>query len=286
MTGIPKEVEAVERKARLRKQRLVKGLILWLLSLLIIVPFLIVIFNAFKTKAESINMEFSLPTQLHWENFVKVWQDGSILRSYGNSILISVASVTLTVLVSAMAAYVLSRRRTRWNRKVYVYFSLGLMFPLSMVTVVKVMRVLHLYNNRLGVILLFAALMTPLSIFLYYGFISGIPKELDEAAVMDGAGPIRTFFQVLFPIMKPVTVTIIMIDFLSAWNDFTTPLYLLPDPDKAVVVQQVYNFYGTFTASWNLVCVTILYAILPILIVYVLGQRYIISGLISGSVKG
>ena len=276
----------MDAKAKARIQRRVKGLILWLLSLFIIVPFLIVVFNAFKTKAESIHMEFSLPTELHWENFVKVWQDGSILRSYGNSLLISAASVALTVLVSALAAYVLSRRRSRFNRKVYVYFSLGLMFPLSMVTVVKVMRVLHLYNSRLGVILLFAALMTPLSIFLYYGFISGIPKELDEAAVMDGAGPIRIFFQVLFPIMKPVTVTIVMIDFLSAWNDFTTPLYLLPDPDKAVVVQQVYNFYGTFTASWNLVCVTILYAILPILIVYVLGQRYIISGLISGSVKG
>lgn len=276
----------MELKARLRTRRLVKGLILWLLSLVIIVPFLIVIFNAFKTKTESINMELSLPTQLHWENFAKVWEDGNILRSYGNSILISVTSVVLTVLVAAMAAYVLSRNRTRFNRFLYVYFSLGLMFPLSMVTVVKVMRVLHLYNNRLGVILLFAALMTPLSIFLYYGFITGIPKELDEAAVMDGASAVRTFFQVLFPIMKPVTVTIIMIDFLSAWNDFTTPLYLLPDPDKAVVVQQVYNFYGTFTASWNLVCVTILYAIIPILVVYVLGQRYIISGLVSGSVKG
>lgn len=276
----------MELKARLRTRRLVKGLILWLLSLVIIVPFLIVIFNAFKTKTESINMELSLPTQLHWENFSKVWEDGNILRSYGNSILISVTSVVLTVLVAAMAAYVLSRNRTRFNRFLYVYFSLGLMFPLSMVTVVKVMRVLHLYNNRLGVILLFAALMTPLSIFLYYGFITGIPKELDEAAVMDGASAVRTFFQVLFPIMKPVTVTIIMIDFLSAWNDFTTPLYLLPDPDKAVVVQQVYNFYGTFTASWNLVCVTILYAIIPILVVYVLGQRYIISGLVSGSVKG
>lgn len=273
-------------KKKLLKQRLIKGPILWLLSLAVIVPFLNVIFNAFKTKTESINMEFSLPTALHWENFVKVWQDGNILRSYGNSLLISIVAVALSVLVSAMAAYVLSRNRTHFNRKIYVYFSMGLMFPLSMVTVVKVMRVLHLYNSRLGVILLFAALLTPLSIFLYYGFINGIPKELDEAAIMDGAGPIRTFFLVLFPIMKPVTVTVIMINFLNAWNDFTVPLYLLPDPDKAVVVQQVYNFYGTFTASWNLVCVTILYAILPILIVYVLGQRYIISGIASGSVKG
>ena len=86
--------------------------------------------------------------------------------------------------------------------------------------------------------------------------------------------------------LKPVTITVIMINFLNCWNDFTVPLYLLPDPDKAVVVQQVYNFYGTFTASWNLVSVTILYAILPVLVVYILGQRYIISGMVAGAVKG
>lgn len=266
--------------------RLGKGLVFWLLALLVIVPFLIVLFNAFKTKSEAINMSFTLPTQLHWENFVKVWQDGNILRSYANSLMITVGAVLLTVGVSAPCAYILSRNRSKLNRILYVYVSLGLMFPLSMVTVVKVMRMFHLYNNRFGVMLLFSALMAPLSIFLYYGFIGGVPKELDEAAVMDGAGPLRTFYQVLFPVMKPVTVTVVMLDFMSAWNDFTIPLYLLPDPDKAVVVLQVYNFYGTFTASWNLVCVTILYAILPIILVYLLGQKYIIGGMVAGSVKG
>lgn len=269
-----------------RWSALAKGLIMWLLSLIVIVPFLIVLFNAFKTKTESITMSLTLPVQLHWENFAKVWEDGNILRSYGNSLFITVTSVALTTLVSALAAFVLCRNRTRRNRLLYVFFSLGLMFPLSMVTVVKVMRLLGLYNSLWGVALLFTALMTPLSVFLFYGFIQGIPTELDEAAIMDGAGPVRLFFQIILPVMKPVTVTVIMIDFLNAWNDFTCPLYLLPDPDKAVVVQQVYNFYGTFTASWNLVCVTILYAIVPILLVYLLGQRYIISGMVAGSVKG
>ena len=276
----------MEARTKKKIQRFAKGIVLWLMSLVVIVPFLIVLFNAFKTKPEAINMSLTLPVQLHWENFAKVWKDGNILRSYGNSLLISCSSVVLTVFASALCAFILSRNRTRSNRRLYVYFSLGLMFPLSMVTVVKVMRVIGLYNSRFGVILLFAALMTPLSIFLYYGFVTGIPRELDEAAVMDGAGPVRLFFQVIFPVLKPVTVTVVMIDFLSAWNDFTVPLYLLPDPDKAVVVQQVYNFYGTFTASWNLVCVTILYAIAPILIVYVIGQKYIISGMVAGSVKG
>ena len=273
-------------KRKKRALRLIKAVVMWLLSLVVIIPFLIVVFNAFKTKTESLNMALTLPTQLHWENFAKVWEDGNILQSYGNSLFITVTAVALSVMLSALCAFVLSRNRTRLNRALYVFFSLGLMFPLSMVTVVKVMRMLGLYNSRLGVALLFAALMTPLSIFLFYGFLGGIPTELDEAAIMDGAGSARLFFQIILPVIKPVTVTVVMINFLSAWNDFTCPLYLLPDPDKAVVVQQVYRFYGTFTASWNLVCVTILFAILPIVVVYVFGQKYIISGMVAGSVKG
>lgn len=273
-------------KSKRKGMCIAKAAIMWILSLIVIVPFLIVLFNAFKTQQGAWNMSLTLPTELHWENFAKVWKDGNILRSYGNSLYITVLAVFLSVAVSALTAFVLSRNRNRFNRALYVFFSLGLMFPLSMVTVVKVMRVLGLYNSRTGVALIYAALMAPLSIFLFYGFVSGIPTELDEAAIMDGAGPVRLFCQIILPVIKPVTVTVIMINFLNAWNDFTFPLYLLPDPDKAVVVQQVYHFYGTFTASWNLVCVTILYAILPILVVYVFGQKYIISGMVAGSVKG
>jgi raffinose/stachyose/melibiose transport system permease protein len=269
-----------------KTSRLIRGLIMWILALIVIVPFLIVLFNAMKTKDESINMAFTLPKALHWENFAKVWQDGDILLSYGNSLYVTVLSVILTAIASALCAFVLSRNRSKGNRALYVFFSLGLMFPLSMVTVVKVMRILGLYNSRTGLALLYTALMIPLSVFLFYGFVEGIPRELDEAAIMDGAGSARLFFQIILPTMKPVTVTVLMINFLNAWNEFTIPLYLMPDPDKAVVVQQVYHFYGTFTASWNLVCVTILYAILPIIAVYVAGQKYIISGMVAGAVKG
>ena len=226
-------------KKRNRTIQICKAVILWLLSLVVIIPFLIVIFNAFKTQQESLNMALTLPTELHWENFAKVWKDGNILQSYGNSLFITITSVALSVMVSALCAFVLSRNRNRLNRALYVFFSLGLMFPLNMVSVVKVMRVLGLYNSHFGVALLFAALMTPLSIFRFYGFLTGIPQELDEAAVMDGAGPVRLFFQIILPVIKPVTVTVVMINFLNAWNDFTIPLYLLPDPDKSVVLQQV-----------------------------------------------
>ena len=269
-----------------KRMLLVREVVFWLLSLIIIVPFLIVVFNAFKTKPEALNMELSIPTALHFENFAKVWEDADILNSLKNSLILSVTSVTITVIASSMCAYVISRYRTRLNRFIYVYFAMGLMVPVSMVTIVKVLRSIHLYNTLPGTIMVFVALIMPLSVFLYYGFISGIPKELDEAAVIDGAKAVRIFLQVIFPLLKPATVTVIMINFLNVWNDFQIPLYTLADPDKAVIVQKVYNFYGTYTASWNLVSVTILYAILPILVVYLFGQKYIISGMVAGSVKG
>lgn len=265
---------------------IIKEIFFWLLSLIIIVPFLIVVFNAFKTKPESINMALSLPETWHFENLKTVWEQGDILHSLCNSLVISMVSVAVTVICSAMCAYVISRNRSRLNRYIYLYFAMGLMVPVSLVSIVKVLRVIGLYNTVPGAILVFIALIMPLSVFLYYGFITGIPQELDEAAVIDGAGAIRIFSQVIFPLLKPATMTVVMINFLNVWNDFQIPLYTLPDPDKAVIVQKVYNFYGTYTASWNLVSVTILFAILPILIVYVFGQKYIISGMVAGSVKG
>ncbi len=276
----------MQTKKKAKMLLIAKEIFFWLLALIVIVPFLIVIFNAFKTKPESINMELTLPAKLHWENFKEVWVTGNIPRSYGNSFIISITSVTVSVLFSSLCAFVLSRSRTKWNKILYVYFAMGLMFPVSMVTIVKVLRVLHLYNSLAGVIILFIALILPMSIFLFYGFVSGIPKELDEAAVIDGAGAFRVFFQVIFPLLKPAAVTVFMINFLNTWNDFTVPLYVLPDPDKAVIVQQVYNFYGTYTANWNLVSVTILFAILPVMVVYLIGQKFIISGMVAGAVKG
>ncbi|MEF9878629.1 MAG: carbohydrate ABC transporter permease [Clostridia bacterium] len=276
----------MKRKTKMTILNVLKEALAWSLSLIVIVPFLIVLVNALKDEQQALTMSLSLPTQWHWENFVTVWNVGHIPQSFFNSVLISVGAVFLSIICASLCAFVLARNPSKCNKKIFMYFSLGLMFPVSMVTVVKVMRILGLYNTRWGVILLFGALILPLSVFLYYNFIMGIPQEIDEAAIVDGAGTGTLFFRILFPVLKPVTVTVVMLNFLSCWNDFTVPLYILPDPDKAVIVQQVYHFYGTFTASWNLVSVTILYAIAPILAVYILGQRYIISGMVAGAVKG
>ena len=272
-----------------------KEIIAWILALLILIPFYLVIVNALKTDGESLTMSFALPEVIVLENFATVWNidningsffDSYILRAYRNSALLTLSTTFLSLTVTAPCAYVLSRRRSKFNRAVYLYFAAGLMVPLNMVTVVKVLRILGLYNSYIGTILLFTALVLPLSIFLFYGFISSIPRELDQAAIVDGAGAYRIFFTIIFPTLKPVTVTVVMINFLNVWNDYIVPLYVLPDPGKGVILQQVYKFYGQFSAQWNLVSVVILYAVIPILLVYLIGQRYIISGMTAGAVKG
>ena len=203
-----------------------KEIFAWVLSLLILIPIVVILFNALKTSSEAINMSIAPPSEFHWENFGEVWRVGNILRSYVNSLIVSVFPVLISVLCASMSAYVLARRKTKGNLAIYTYFALGLMFPISMVTVVKVTRILGIYNTQLGVVLVYTALILPLSVFLFYGFLNSIPKELDEAAIVDGAGALRIFFQVIFPMLKPVTVTVIMINFLNCWNEFTIPLYM------------------------------------------------------------
>ncbi len=258
----------------------------WILSLVVIVPFMIVLFNSVKTKNESINMLLTFPRVIHLHNFVTVWKVGSILRSYMNSMIVSLAPTLISVLSASMCSYVLVRNRTRLNKFYYKLFAMGLMFPVSMVSVVKVSKMFGIYNTLFGLVLVFSGLILPLTVFLYYGFVGSIPKEMDEAGIMDGANALQIFFKILFPMMKPVTSTVILLNFLNCWNDFMVPLYLLPDPDRSVILQQVYNFYGTFTASWNLVSVTIIYAAFPVVVVYLLGQKYIISGMTAGAIKG
>ena len=205
-------------KASRKVYAIIKEIFAWVFALVVIIPFLIVVFNSFKTAHESINMSLTPPNTLHWENFKKVWEVGNIPRSYMNSFIISATSVLLSVLSASTCAYVISRNRTKINRAIYIFFALGLMFPISMVTVVKITRLFYVYNTVWGVILMFTALILPLSVFLYYGFLDSVPKELDEAALVDGAGALRIFFQILFPVLKPVTVTVVTINFLNCWN--------------------------------------------------------------------
>ena len=273
--------------ARRRKlMTFIKAAILWLLSILVVVPLLIIVFNSFKTQGESVSMEFSLPTEWVAANYAEVMETVDIFQAFFNSLVVSVATVLIATTGAALASYVMARRRTRLHRFAYLFFLVGLVAPLNMVPAVLVLQKLHLMNSLLGLTLLYSALVTPFTVFLYYGFISTVPREIDEAAIIDGSGPITLFGRVIFPLLKPVTVTVVILNFMNAWNDFITPFYVINESDKMPLTTMVYSFFGQFQRSWNLVCVIMVMIIVPIIIVYAFGQKYIIAGMTAGAVKG
>jgi len=266
--------------------RLAKELFGWLLALLFVMPLLLIVVNSLKTQAEADLMNLALPKSIQWENYATVIEKGKLLRAFRNSMIIAAGSVLLTNLSSALGSYVLSRRRSRMSRGVYYLFIIGLIAPINMIPTIKVMQLLHVMNTFQGIILLYSALMIPFTVFLYYGFISSVPRELDESAVLDGSGSLTLFFRIVFPLLLPVMVTSLLVNFMSAWNDFILPLYVFNKTAFNPMTLAVYGFYGMYVSSWNLVCAAIILTTLPIVVAYFVGQRYLVSGMMSGAVKG
>ena len=231
-------------------------------------------------------MNMKLPDKLHFENYMEVIEEGHMVRSFFNSLFIALFCVIIGITVSAMAAYVISRYKSKLNRFCFYFFFVGLIAPVNYVTTIRVMKWLHLINSYRGMILLNAALAIPFAVFLFHGFIITVPREIDEAGVIDGCGPASLFFRVVFPLLKPVTITAGVLTFISCWNDFITPLYILNDTRKWGMIISVYNFWGLYTSEWNLICAVIVLTLAPIMIVYILAQKYIIAGMTAGSVKG
>ncbi len=271
------------------RKKLLRGVnitVLWVLSLLVLIPLVIILVNSFKSQSEALAMNLSWPTAFHWDNYQVVAQKTKIFQSFGNSILVAAATTLLSIVGASMGAFVMSRRRTRRTKAIYFYFLLGLVAPLNMVPAILVMQKLLLINTQIGLILLYTALVMPFTMFLYYGFIGTVPKELDEAAIIDGCNSVQMFVKVVFPLLKSVTVTVGILNFMSAWNDFITPFYIMNDSNKMPMTTMIYSLYGTFQRSWNLVSAMMVLIIAPIVLVYLLGQKYIISGMTAGAVKG
>lgn len=272
-----------------KREKLINGLLellLWTVSLIIIVPLLMILFNSLKTVTESAVMSLKLPTEIHFENFLEVLNDDKILRSFFNSVLLCAGSSSITLLVSSLAAYVLSRNRSKVNHVIYIIFLLGLVAPINYITTVKVMQFFHLINTFAGAILLYTAMYIPFTVFIYYGFIGGIPRNLDEAAMIDGCQGIRLFYKIIFPLLKPVTMTALVLNLLNCWNDFIVPLYFLNSSKKWGMIMLMYNYFSQFISSWNLVCAAMIINMVPIIILYIVGQKYLISGMTAGAVKG
>ena len=267
-------------------QVVLKNILAWIASLLVLIPMTLVVLNAFKSDGETINMTMELPKHFTMANFVTVIEKGKLVGSFFNSLLYAGVGTVLTVLFGSMAAYVFSRRRSKGMAAIYMFVVLGMVIPINYVTLTQVMQVTHLTNTSVGIILLYMALQTPFTVFLIYGFVSKIPVELDEAAILDGCNPWQLYWRVIFPMLKSAIVTSGVLCFLNCWNEFMMPLYFLHSSEKWPMTLAIYNFFGQYEMKWNLICADVLLTCAPVIIIYLICQKYIVGGQTAGAVKG
>lgn len=258
-------------------------------AIVFLIPFAFIILQAAKTPAEASDLAFTLPTKwVIWQNFVEVLQtnNSQILRAFVNSTILTVVSVIIMVVFSAMVGYILQRRRGRMNPVINFFVLAGLIVPPAVVPTIWVLQGLGLFKTMPGMILVEATFGLSFSILLFRAFVATIPKELDEAALIDGAGPLRLFFTVVLPLLRPVVVTVIVVQAVAVFNDFTGPLYFLPGDENSTVQLTLYNFQSLTLSQFNLLFMDILLITIPPLVLYIFFNKQIVGGLTSGAIKG
>lgn len=258
-----------------------------MLSLVIIVPLYMLVINSFKNSEQAGLTGIDLPKE--WDiiaNYATLIKAGNVLTGLKTSLIVTIVSVFLIVVMTSMAAFVLQRKKTKMSEFLYLFILVGMFLPGSMVISYFVLKFLHLTGSYAAAILVYINGTIPLSMFLYTGSFKSVPRELDESAIVDGCGIYRLFFIIIFPLIKPVTVTVIIINFMSFWNDFQTALWFLNSPKNFTLVMTLYYFYGAHQADWNLVFADIVVISLPVVIIYLALQKYVVAGMTAGALKG
>ncbi|MFI1358681.1 carbohydrate ABC transporter permease [Streptomyces sp. NPDC020898] len=219
-----------------------------------------------------------------FDNFSQAWQQGGLGGALGNSLLVTACSVVIVLAVSSLAAYPLARVTARWSRRTYLLFLLGLVLPfqLASLPLYQTMRDLGLLGTPWALVLFYAGLQVPFTVFLYVGFLRALPRDFEDAALIDGCTPLQSFRHVVLPLLKPVTVTALVLNTVAVWNDFFTPLLYLSGSDRQTMPVAIAGFVGQYVTDWNLVFAALVISILPVLLVYFLLQRSIINGFAGG----
>ena len=272
-----------------RVVRIIAETVAVLLSVVVFwVPFSYVILNSFKSVPEAADMSLALPKVLRLvENYGAVLrvQDGMVIRAFINSTLLTVFSIAVMILVCSMAGFVMQRRTGRLLPIINFLVLAGLMIPPSIVPTIWVLRGVGLFKTLPGIVLVEVALGFPFSTLLYRGFMVTIPREIDEAAIIDGASGAQLFSRLILPLLKPVTSTIIVLSAVTIFNDFVNPLYFFPGAQNATVQLTLYNFMSRFVTQWNLLFADVVLISLPPLVLFIFFNKRIVAGITAGAVK-
>jgi len=260
-----------------------------IIGTIFLVPFTFIILTASKTGAEAALFKFSWPSQFQlFENIREVLTFGNnrMFRAMWNSTLLTVFSVIVLVLLSALVAYVMQRRFDRVASIASAIMLAGLIIPPAVVPTIFLLQWLGIYKTIFSLILIEVAIQMPFAILVFRAFMASIPRELDEAATIDGASPLQIFFQVILPLLRPAIVTVIVITAVTVYNDFTLPLYFLPGSDNVTVQLTLYSFISQFSSQWHLLFADVIVITIPPLIMFIFFQKQIVSGLTAGAIKG
>lgn len=257
------------------------------LGLIFISPFVYIVLTSMMDRKQANQLTLAWPRQFQlWKNIVEVFQtrDFVLVVAFINSMVITVVSVALMVIFAAMSAYVMQRRNDKFSRMANFFVLAGLIMPPAIIPTVWLLQKLHLFKTISGIILIEVAYGVAFCIIIFRGFIATIPRELDEAAIVDGAGPIRLFFTVIFPLIRPAIATAVIVQSVTVFNDFVNPLYYLPS--HPTVQLTLYNFHSQYNTAYNLLFTNILLITIPMLILFLLFSRQMVSGMTAGAVKG
>lgn len=257
--------------------------------IIFLIPFYFILVNSFKTSSEAAQLSMRWPTEFQIiENFTEVLQaqNGMLIRAFMNSTIITASSILILVFVASMAGFILQRRTGKGVSIIGGIFIAGLMIPPAVVPTIWVLESLSLFKTFPGIILVMTAISIPFSIILYTGFIATIPKDIDEAAIIDGCNSWVLFFKIIFPMLKPIHATVIILNSVQIFNDFVHPLYFFPGAENATVQLTLYNFMSMYNTSWNLLFANVLLITIPPFILFLIFSKKIVAGMTAGSVKG
>lgn len=269
--------------------KIILEVILVLLSLLFLYPLFLTIINSLKSFGEVMTDVIALPHKLTFSNYAYVWEFINYPRLFLNNFIITGVGLLGIVFISSIAAYKLARTKTRWSGVLYFLCIMPMLIPFQsiMLTVLQTAKNLNLSESTWGLGLLYWGFGAPLAVFIYHGFVKGIPTEIDESATIDGASGFRLFFSVIFPLLKSVTTTIVIIDVMWIWNDFLLPLLMVNgSPETKTLTLAAYTFVGQYTSDWQYAMTAMVMAVLPSIVVFIFLQKYIVKGVVAGAVKG
>lgn len=253
------------------------------------IPIYYLIVTTLKNPQDATSNPLGLPVHLEIGNYIRAWTNMQFPRAFANTLFITATAVVIIVVFGAMAGYALARTKTKMGNRMFLFFLAGLIVPFQMniVSLYKIVKSLHLMNTPFAVILVNVAINTPQAVFLFKEFIEGtVPKELEEAAEIDGCTVFGKFFKVVLPLLTPVISTVVIIVTLNVWNEFMTPLLFLQSREKDVILQEVSRNIGQFATDWTALFPMLMLGVAPLMIFYVFMQKYIIAGVAAGAVKG